>query len=312
MRIAEDVRLPLFRFLRHLCGRREVTGSGMKNFFKSFFAKIVGVLALFFVGMMIYSATSGGLATLPATIAGAVVTPLQSLASYVSDGVSGLFGRITGSGNLSAEVEQLRKENAELRQKVVDYDALKQKNEWYSEILGLHEEHSDYTFATGRVIGRDPSAFYGNFTISAGQNSGVTVNDPVVTTDGNLIGVIDEVGLTYAKVRTIFDPSNKVSVQISRTGDTAYTAGSTVVQARSDTIRMTTLERSSGAAIGDYVVTSGIGGVYPGGLKIGTVQTVTGAADGMTLDATVKPFASIFDVKQVMVITSFDGQQAAE
>lgn len=282
----------------------------VKNFFKGFFAKMAGLLALLLIGMMIYSATSGGLATLPATVAGAVVTPLQSFASYVSDGVSGLFGRITGSGALSAEVEQLRQEVTALRQQLVDYDELKQKNEWYSEILGLHEEHSDYTFATGRVISRDPSEVYGNFTISAGQNAGVSVNDPVVTTDGALVGVVDEVGLTYAKVRTVFDPTNKVSVQISRTGDTAYTAGSTVAESRSGRLRMTTLERSSGAAIGDYVVTSGIGGVYPGGLLVGTVESVTGAADGMTLDATVKPFASLYDVKQVMVITSFDGQQA--
>jgi len=174
--------------------------------------------------------------------------------------------------------------------------------------LGLHEENSDYTFASGRVIGRDPSDVYGNFTISAGTNAQIAVNDPVITTDGDLVGVIDEVGLTYAKVRTIIDPSTKVASQVSRTGDTAYTAGSTVDQARQHVIRMTTLERSSGAAIGDYVVTSGIGGVYPAGLLIGTIQNLTGATDGMTLNADIDLLADIYDLKQVMVITSVDGQ----
>ena len=280
----------------------------MKNFVKSLFARIVGVVALVLVGIMIYSATTGGLATIPETLTGIFITPLQSVTTGVSDGISGFFGQLMGSGDLRQRVQELEAENAALRKQLVDYDKLKQENDWYNEILGLHEENSDYTFASGRVIGRDPSDVYGNFTISAGTNAQIAVNDPVITTDGDLVGVIDEVGLTYAKVRTIIDPSTKVASQVSRTGDTAYTAGSTVDQARQHVIRMTTLERSSGAAIGDYVVTSGIGGVYPAGLLIGTIQNLTGATDGMTLNADIDLLADIYDLKQVMVITSFDGQ----
>lgn len=280
----------------------------MKHFLRTFFAKVVGALILVLIGAMIYSATTGGLATIPATLSGVFLTPLQSAVSWVSDSVSSLGDRIVGSRDTQARVEELEKENAELRRKVAGYDALKQKNDWYSEILGLHEEHSDYTFASGRVIFRDPSDVYGNFTVSGGQNSGVSVNDPVITTDGDLIGVVREVGLTYAKVQSVLDPSTKVAAQISRTADTAYTAGGTVEQARANTVRLSALERSSGAAVGDYVVTSGIGGIYPGGLLIGTVSSIGGASDGMTLNADVKLFADIADIKQVMIITSFDGQ----
>ncbi len=283
----------------------------MKMFWKSFAARAAGVLALILVGVMIYSATNGGIATIPETITGTIVTPFQTFVSGISDGISDFFGQFTGGGDLREKVEALEKENAELRQKLTDYDQIKQENDWYSEILGLHEQNADYTFASGRVIGRDPSDVYGNFTIAAGTNAGIAVNDPVIATDGSLVGVIDEVGLTYAKVRTILDSTSKVSAQISRTGDTGYTAGGTLGQVRQHTIRLTTLERSSGAAIGDYIVTSGIGGVYPGGLLIGTVKTVSPASDGMTLDAEVELFTDIFNLKQVMVITSFDGQGAS-
>lgn len=280
----------------------------MKDFLKNVLTRSVGALALILVGVMIYSATTGGFATIPETLTGIFVTPLQSLATSVSNGVSDFFGQLTGSGDLQQRVEQLEKENAELREQMVDYDELKQTNDWYSEILGLHEENPEYTFASGRVIGRDPADYYGNFTISAGQNAGIEVNDPVVATDGSLVGVVDEVGLTYAKVRTVLDPSAKVAAQISRTGDTAYTAGSTVELARQNRLRLTTLERSSGASVGDYVITSGIGGVYPPGLLIGSVNDITSATDGMTLDAEVDLFAEIYDLKQVMVITYFAGQ----
>lgn len=280
----------------------------MKKFFSSVLTRFLSVVVLVLVGIMIYSATTGGLATIPETIVGLVVTPFQSITTSISNGVSGFFGQLTGAGGLQERITQLEAENAALRNQLVEYDELKQTNDWYSQILGLHEENPEYTFASGRVIGRDPSDFYGNFTISAGQNAGVSVNDPVVATDGSLVGVVDEVGLTYAKVRTLMDPSTKAASQISRTGDTAYTAGSTVSLARQNSLRMTTLERSSGAAIGDYVVTSGVGGVYPGGLLIGTVKRIDSATDGMTLTAEIELFADIYDLKQVMVITSFTGQ----
>ncbi len=280
----------------------------LKNFLKSVLTRSVGVLALILIGVMIYSAVSGGFATIPETLTGIFVTPFQSFTTSVSNGVSGFFSQLTGSGELQERIDQLEEENAELRKQMVDYDELKQTNDWYSEILGLHEENPEYTFAAGRVIGREPSDFYGNFTISAGQNAGVAVNDPVVSTDGSLVGVVEEVGLTYAKVRTILDPSIKVASQISRTGDTAYTNGSTVDMARQNALRMTTLERSSGAAVGDYVITSGIGGVYPSGLLIGSVKEISNATDGMTLDANVELFTDIYNLKQVMVITYFAGQ----
>lgn len=283
----------------------------MKDFLKSFFVRVLAVVVLILIGIMIYSASTGGLATLPQTITGAVVTPFQSLVTGISNGVSGFFGGLFGGGDLQQQVDALLEENAALRQQIVDYDELKQQNDWYNEILGLHEEHSDYTFASGRVIGRDPSDAYGNFTISAGKNADVAVNDPVVTTSGDLVGVVCEVGQTYSKVRTILDPATKVSAQISRTSDTGYTIGSTVEMARQHTLRLTTLERSSGVAVGDYVVTSGIGGIYPGGLLIGTVREINSATDGMTLDANVELFADIYNLKQVMVISSFDGQGAA-
>jgi len=268
------------------------------------------VLSLVLIGVMIYSASTGGIATIPETLTGIFVTPVQSFFTGISDGVSDFFSQFGGGGEVQKENEQLKQEIAELRKKMVDYNEMKHENEWYQGILELKDNNPDYTFAPGRVIGRDPSDFYGNFTISAGTSSDVSVNDPVVSTDGYLVGVVEEVGLTYAKVRTVLDPSTKVASEIDRTGDNAYTAGGTLELARDNTLRLTALERSSGAAVGDMLITSGIGGIYPRGLLIGSVKSIDNATDGMTLKGEVKVFAETFDLKQVMVITHFDGQES--
>ena len=72
------------------------------------------------------------------------------------------------------------------------------------------------------------------------------------------------------------------------------------------------LDRESGAAIGDIVSTSGLGGIYPDGLLIGRITQITPESDGLTLSATIEPFVDVHAIKRVMVITSFDAQGVSE
>lgn len=278
----------------------------MKEFFKSFACKVLGLIALVLIGVMIYAASTGGFSTIPAAISGAVITPLQTAITSLSDGVSGFFGQFGGSGELRKQLEEKDREILELRQKVIDYDKMKEENDWYAEILGLHEQHSDFTFEPGRIIAVDPSGEYGNFSINAGSVNGISAGDPVVTAEG-LVGVVYEVNVTSAKVRTILDPATRASATISRNGDTGTTGGS-VALAQKGRFRLNKLERNSGAAVGDIVVTSGFGGVFPSGLSVGKIIAVTPESDGLTLYATVEPYVDLGALKNVMVITSFAGQ----
>lgn len=276
----------------------------MKHFFKTVGFKILGGVALVLVGVMIYAATTGGIATFFQSVIGIFTTPIQSAVTSVSDTVSGWFG---GNGDLQAQVDALTAENRELRQKVVDYDEMKLQNEWYNQILSLHEDHSDYTFADGKVISMDPSDPFCAFSINAGSASGVSVGAPVVTADG-LVGIVEEVGLTYSKVRTVLHPDLKASASISRTDESGYTGGSLSL-AQDGKLRISYLERTSSVVSGDFVVTSGLGGVFPPGLLIGRVTAVSPDSDGMTLYGLVEPFVDISNLKRVMVITSFEGQE---
>lgn len=275
----------------------------MKHFFKTVGFKILGGIALALVGVMIYAATTGGISTFIASAAGVLVTPLQTAITAASDAVTDFF---TGDGDLQAQIDALTEENRELRQKVADYDEMKLQNDWYSQILSLHEDHPDYTFADGKVISMDPSDPFCSFSINAGSAVGVSAGDPVVTADG-LVGIVEEVGLTYSKVRTVLHPDLKASASISRTDESGYTGGSLTL-AEEGLLRINYLERSSSVVSGDFVVTSGLGGVFPSGLLIGRVTAVSPDSDGMTLYGLVQPFVDIPNLKRVMVITSFDGQ----
>ncbi len=278
----------------------------MKHFFKTIGFKILGGVALVLIGVMIYAASTGGVSTFFASAAGVIVTPLQTAVTAVSDAFADFFGGIGKGDELRQQLAALEEENRKLREQIVDYDEMKIENEWYSQILSLHEDHPDYTFADGKVITMDPSDPFCNFSINAGSAVGVSVGDPVVTADG-LVGIVQEVGLTYSKVRTVLDPALKASASISRTDESGYTGGSLTL-AEEGLLRINYLERTSSVVSGDFVVTSGLGGVFPSGLLVGRVTAVSPDTDGMTLYGLVEPFVDIPNLKRVMVITSFTGQ----
>lgn len=281
----------------------------MKDFLKSIAFKALAVAALFLVGVMIYAASTGGAATIPATIVSAVVTPLQSIAAGISDGVNSFIGIFTDSGKLREENGRLQSEINALRENQVEFDETKRQLELYRQFLELKEQNPDYKFADARVVAVDPSEKYYNFTINAGSLKGVKAGDPVITPAG-LVGVAYDVALDSARVRTILDPTTQVSAYVSRTGDEGTTGG-TVTLAREGLLRINYLSREGGAAAGDYVATSGKGGIYPRGLLIGEIQSVSPDSDGLTMTAQIQPFADIKNLSSVFVLTDFSEKNAS-
>lgn len=278
----------------------------MKNFIKSAAFKALGFVALFLIGIMIYAASTGGIASLPELFTGAIVTPIQSLGATISGGLENFTNSFTDSNQLKKENEELQSEVDELRDNQVDLDNLRQQNDIYQQYLGLHEANPDFKFADGRVISVDPAEKYYNFTINVGTIGGVKENDPVITSEG-LVGVVYKTGLNYSKVRTILDPSTQVSATVSRTKDSGMTGG-TLSLAQNGETRLNYLSRDGGTASGDIVITSGKGGVYPANLKIGSIESVNPESDALTMYGVIKPFADIKNLTSVFVITSFNGQ----
>ncbi len=274
----------------------------MKDFLKSTLFKVLCGVAAFFVGMMIYAATTN-----VGTITGAVLTPIQNGFTAVVNAVENLFSGIGSSSRLAEENEQLRSQINTLREQQVELDELRRQNDFYKSFLGLKEQNPDYRFTAARVIASDPSDIYGNFTINAGTLSDVSVGCAVITPEG-LCGVVTEVGLNYAYVRTLLDPEVQISAYDSRTREDGLTAGS-VELARAGQLRLTQLERSDTAAAGDYVVT--YGGSYPEGLLIGEILEIFPASDGLSKYAVVRPFADIHALSNVFVITSFEKTEGA-
>ncbi len=275
----------------------------VKEFFKSRGFYALATAAGLLLAPVLYAAFAGGVSLFPQKVLSVAFTPLQTAvggtAKEVGEAVTSLFG----GGALRRENEALREEIAALRAGQVELDSLRRQNEWYHEFLELKAHHPDYRFAQARVIARDPADGFGNFTVNCGSAGGVTKGNPVITADG-LVGTVYEVFPTSAKVRTVLDPQSPISVYVSRTRDHGITAP-TAAFSSEGLLRIARLERTAKVRRGDVVVTFGSASC-PEGLLVGELTTVYAASDGLSLSGTVRPFADVFQVIDVMVMVDFD------
>ena len=263
----------------------------MKDFFDTWKFKILVAVAVFLVGIMAYAGANGRLTAAPQELLGVVLMPLQKVTSALSGGIGSVWEKYTSIDEVMEQNEQLEAENAELRQQIVDYDRIQDSN-------------TEASYISAFVIGRDPLDEFGGFTLDCGTVNGAAVNDAVISDKGYLIGMVVEADTTSCKVMTILHPSFSAAGVVSRTRENGIINGSTDY-AGDGLCVLTNLERATETKMGDQVITTGLGGVFPPDLLVGTVQKVEPEVSGKSSIAVVRPGADPRTVKHVFVITDY-------
>lgn len=276
----------------------------MKDFFDTWKFKILVIVAVFLVGIMAYAGANGRLTAAPQELLSVVLTPLQKVTSALSGGAASVWEKYTSIDDVMDRNEQLEAENAELRQQMVDYDRIKAENDAYKALARIQDTNSEASYVSAFVIGRDPLDEFGGFTLDQGSTDGVAVNDAIISDRGYLLGVVVEVDATSCKVMTILHPSFNAAGVISRTRENGIITGSADYAADGQCV-LTNLDRATEARKGDRVITTGLGGVFPANLLVGTVQEVVPEQSGKSSSAVILPGADPRTVKHVFIITEY-------
>ncbi len=233
-----------------------------------------------------------------------VSMPFRWTFTKIGEGLSGFALYFDTLESLRDENDALRAELDEYKDKVHDAAVIEEENEFFNSFFGIKEEHVDFLFEDATVIGRESTNYRTVFTLSKGTLHGVDVNMPIITSKG-LVGHITEVGATWSKAVLLTETASAVGGYIERSGALGIVEGT--YELRSEGLcQMSYIEADSEIRIGDKVVSSGIGGVYPRGLVIGTVTEVKVDENTRTLTATVAPSAELDSVSKVMIITEYD------
>ena len=276
----------------------------MKDFFDPWKFKILVIVAVFLVGIMAYAGANGRLTAAPQELLSVVLTPLQKVTSALSGGAASVWEKYTSIDDVMDRNEQLEAENAELRQQMVDYDRIKAENDAYKALARIQDTNSEASYVSAFVIGRDPLDEFGGFTLDQGSTDGVAVNDAIISDRGYLLGVVVEVDATSCKVMTILHPSFNAAGVISRTRENGIITGSADYAADGQCV-LTNLDRATEARKGDQVITTGLGGVSPANLLVGTVQEVVPEQSGKSSSAVILPGADPRTVKHVFIVTEY-------
>ena len=232
--------------------------------------------------------------TMPFRMAGsAIAMPFQ--------GIGNIFSNLTADqqtlSDLKAENEQLRSRNAELEE----------TNQSTQRLQGLLDLKNTYNLqSTGaRVISGSTDSFNNTIVIDKGTSSGLAVGMPVVDS-GGVIGQIIECGPTTSTVRLITDEKSGVAAMVQSSRAQGMLMGSASRQ-----ITLNLINTNQKVAVGDTVVTSGLGGVFPKGLPLGKVTSVEAAPGSLYYTIVIEPFGNVSTNEEVMVITSLSEEQKA-
>lgn len=280
----------------------------MKDFFHSKGFKLLIAVVFIMFGLMLYTAGTGG--SFVTSLLGFVSSPMQKVSTVVTNNAAVAARSATRSNaDLMAENAALKKQIDEQNQKLIKYYTYQQENAQLRKFLELKNENKDFKPVSAAVIGRDPNDVFYNFQIDKGTLAGIKLNDPVIT-DGGVVGWISSVNLSYSRVTTLLSADTKIGA-IDKVNRDSGVISSNIKLADSGLVKLGYLTANTTVKAGDIIVTSGLGGLYPRDLPIGTVTRVGNEAYDVSLFAEVKPFVDVKTVRDVMVITSFEGQGQA-
>ena len=277
----------------------------MKDFFKTSSFRVLIIAVVVLLGLIIYTATAGG--SFLANLLGFATSPMQSIATDVTGNVTE-FLDLDGytKDELKDLVGALQEENAQLEDQLVAYEELQQENEQLKTQLGLEEEEPENELRAASVIGRDPNDVFYGFSIDVGTLSGVSVGDPVITDQG-LVGVVTQAYATSSKVTCLLSEDVHVAAWSPKRQESGVIE-SDVTSASTGVLRLNYLSGDTQIQEGDIIATSGEGGAFPQGLKIGTVARVEKSENDISRFAVIQPFEDLTKVQEVYVVVDFPGK----
>ncbi len=276
----------------------------MVKFFKSRFFIIALLIAIVLVTVPSVLAIMGQ-GSFVRDALNVLATPFRIVITKTEESIEGFSMYFKEFDVAHEENKALKAKIKELESKLSQSEALREENKWLYEYLGLRRLHPDYVMEKATVVGRESGNYMTVMTLDCGRANGIEVNMPAVTGDG-IVGYVSEVGLTWCKVSTVIETASAVGAYVERSGEVGLVEGD--YQLKNDGFcRMSYLSADSDIRVGDRIISSGIGSVYPRGLVIGEVTELVPDEAGRTLNATVKPAADLRDVVSVMVIKEFKG-----
>ena len=260
---------------------------------------VIGIIVA--VALIMYSLTYGS--NIVTQGVNDVTNILGRLVSYPANSINDFIDSVNDLSNTYQENQSLKQKIDTIHELEVQLSELKRDNQKMKETLKLQDTLNDYTLVNATVIARNPDTWRDVITINKGSNDGIQPQMSVMS-DNGLVGKVMDVNPTSARVALLSNADNtlvRVAAMIQNEKEPIY-GTITGYDDKSNMLVMSQIQATQDINVGDKVVTSGLGGISPNSLYIGTVEEVAMDRFGLYKEVKIRPAADTNDVRYVTVV----------
>jgi rod shape-determining protein MreC len=268
----------------------------LKN--KIFWLVLTTVLVFVVIG---FSAAGGGRST-AADFFSVPFAPVQRFFSGISEKIGSVFIFFRDINELKRENEALKEKVAQLEKDNRELIVYKEKTAELRKALNLKAQFENYEVSGANVIAKDPGNWFDIFMIDVGTREGVSEGMSVVTAGKSLVGRILNSDYTSSRVISIIDMDSVVSGWISKPGGGHVVIRGDIALKNLGLCKMDYIPLDVDVSVDDVIETSGLGGIYPKGLLIGSVSEVLKTDDALNRYAIIKPSVDLKKLEEVFVL----------
>ena len=230
-----------------------------------------------------------------------ITMPLKSVGSVVGAPFRAIGDAFSNGTTDDETVVGLYRQIDELQSQLIRMEEYRQENERLLKLLELKDAYN-LDAVGARVISTSPDSWHKVITINKGSAAGIEVGMPVMSANG-LIGQIESVSPYSAQVRLIIDQESGVAAFLQSSRAEGILSGSV-----DGMLYLQFITLDVAVAPGDTVITSGAGGVFPKGIPIGEVSSVSFSETDVYQTITVKTFSRVQSYEEVLVIIGSESQ----
>ncbi len=231
-----------------------------------------------------------------------VLSPLVGVQSWLSSRYMAVIEFVTvpkDVASLRDENARLTNEKSQLETQVIQLQQQLREAQVLYALLDFARARPENEYKAAAVIGFDPSPFLRYIIIDKGSDDGLRHGMPVVTQQG-LVGRIDAVTSSAARVQLITDPGSAVNVRLQKQQTEAMLTGSVTGD-----VSLQMISQETSIQIGELVLTSGLGGNYPSDIIVGQILSVRKRENDLFQEASIQPAVDFSRLRAVLVITNF-------
>ena len=262
--------------------------------------KMRGVLVLGSViaaCLLLLTIQTRGHATAAAEALALLTTPIQNGLARVNRGTTSVWSTYLDWKNVRSENRRLREENQRLRVESLTVSETAAENDRLRRLLALQRQ-LPLTTVSAEIIAREWGGWVRSLTVNRGRSDNVTRLAAVIAPDG-LVGRVIDVRSGASVIQVLTDPASTVGAHVVRTRTVGIVEGEP-----KGTMRLKYMAREGGGVqVGDLIVTSGAGGVFPRGIPIGRVRAIDDRGSALFHYAVLTPVVDFARIDEVLLLT---------